>query len=140
MVTSVLDYNSEAGFLQSSFVEFVKCWSMGKRSTFHVESVNGEAFLNFSAYLGLPRNVHFYQWRSSTTIGTRKHCWLSHWNNSHLGSIEIIWLGLGDLNYFVLQTLKNKTQSSSISYFFLLRQYIFSRYFQWIEINTVKVS
>ena len=61
MVTSVLEYNSEAGFLQSSFVEFVKCWSMGTNSTFHVESRNGEAYLNFSAYLGSPRNVHFYQ-------------------------------------------------------------------------------
>ena len=61
MVTSVVDFNSEAGFLQTSFVEFVKCWSMGTNSTFHVESRNGQAYLNFSAYLGSPRNVHFYE-------------------------------------------------------------------------------
>ena len=56
-----MDYNSEAGFLQNSFVEFVKCWSMGTNSVFHVESRNGEAFFNFQAYLGSPQNVHFYQ-------------------------------------------------------------------------------
>ena len=55
-----MDFNSEAGFLQSSFVEFVKCWSMGTSSTFHVESRNGQAFLNFSAFLGQPRNIHFF--------------------------------------------------------------------------------
>ena len=72
MVTSVLDFNSEAGFLQCSFVEFVKCWSMGTTSTFHVESRNGEAFLNFSAYLGSPRNVHFFQNNKPKSKSERK--------------------------------------------------------------------
>ena len=72
MVISVMDFNSEAGFLQSSFVEFVKCWSMGTSSTFHVESRNGQAFLNFSAFLGQPRNVHFYNKESKMSKSERK--------------------------------------------------------------------
>ena len=67
-----MDFNSEAGFLQSSFVEFVKCWSMGTSSTFHVESRNGQAFLNFSAFLGPPRNVHFYDKQSKNSKSERK--------------------------------------------------------------------
>ena len=45
---------------------------MGKRSTFHVESMNGEAFLNFSTYLGPPRNVHFYQNQKTRSKSERK--------------------------------------------------------------------
>ena len=59
-----MDFNSEAGFLQSSFVEFVNCWNMGTSSAFHVER-NGQAFLKFSAFLGQPRNVHFYNKQTS---------------------------------------------------------------------------
>ena len=74
MVISVMDFNSEAGFLQSSFVEFVKCWSMGTSSTFHVESRNGQAFLNFSAFLGQPRNVHFINKKSKSERKFQRDC------------------------------------------------------------------
>ena len=45
---------------------------MGTASTFHVESRNGEAFLNFSAYLGPPRNIHFFQKDKPKTKSERK--------------------------------------------------------------------
>ena len=43
----------------STFVEFNKCWTSGKRSRLFIESVNGNAFMNFSVFLGHPGNVYF---------------------------------------------------------------------------------
>ena len=51
--------HSEEAFLFASFNEFVKCWSSGKRSRLFIESVNGHAFVNFSAFLGYPKDDHF---------------------------------------------------------------------------------
>ena len=51
--------HSEEAFLFVSFYEFVKCWSSGKRSRLFIESVNGHAFVNFSAFLGYPKDDHF---------------------------------------------------------------------------------
>ena len=45
---------SEGAFLFATFMEFNKCW----RSRLIVESVNGFAFINFSAYLGHPESMH----------------------------------------------------------------------------------
>ena len=51
--------NSEAAFLFSTFKEFVKCWRSGTRARVFIESFNRGAFVNFSAYLGHPDDVHF---------------------------------------------------------------------------------
>ena len=50
---------TEEAFLFSTFVEFNKCWSSGKKSRLVIESVNGFAFVNFSAFLGHPKTMHF---------------------------------------------------------------------------------
>ena len=49
---------TEEAFLLSTFNEFVKCWRSRKRSRLFVESVNGSAFVNFSAFLGHPNEAH----------------------------------------------------------------------------------
>ena len=52
--------NSEAAFLFSTIKEFYKCWRSGTRARVFIESFNrGGAFVNFSAYLGHPDDVHF---------------------------------------------------------------------------------
>ena len=50
---------TEEAFLFSTFVEFNKCWSSGKKSRLVIESMNGVAFVNFSAFLGHPKTMHF---------------------------------------------------------------------------------
>lgn len=50
---------TEEAFLFSTFVEFNKCWSSGKKSRLVIESMNGFAFVNFSAFLGHPKTMHF---------------------------------------------------------------------------------
>ena len=50
---------TEEAFLFSTFVEFNKCWSSGKKSRLVIESVNGFAFVSFSAFLGHPKTTHF---------------------------------------------------------------------------------
>ena len=49
---------TEEAFLFSTFVEFNKCWRSGKKSRLVIESVNGFAFVNFSAFLGHPKTVY----------------------------------------------------------------------------------
>ena len=56
--------NSEASFLFSTFNEFYKCWRSGANSRLFIESVNGKAFINFSAFLGNPDDAHFKPWHS----------------------------------------------------------------------------
>ena len=51
--------HSEEAFLFASFREFVKCWSSGKKSRLIIESVNGHAIVNFTAFLGHPSANHF---------------------------------------------------------------------------------
>ena len=51
--------NSEAAFLFSTFKEFYKCWRSGTRARVFIESFNGQAFINFSAFLGHPGDAHF---------------------------------------------------------------------------------
>ena len=50
---------TEEAFLFSTFVEFNKCWRSVKQSRLAIESVNGFAFVNFSAFLGHPKTMHF---------------------------------------------------------------------------------
>ena len=51
---------TEEAFLLSTFREFMKCWKSSKRSQLSTESsVNGEAFVNFSVFLGNPSETHF---------------------------------------------------------------------------------
>ena len=50
---------SEGAFLFSTFMEFCKCWRSGARTRVTMESMNGRAFVNFSAFLGHPDNDHF---------------------------------------------------------------------------------
>ena len=51
---------TEEAFLLSTFREFTKCWKSSKRSRLSIESsVNGEAFVNFSVFLGNPSDTHF---------------------------------------------------------------------------------
>lgn len=47
------------GFLSSTFREFNKCWRSGDKARVIMETFNGHAFINFSAYLGYPDDVHF---------------------------------------------------------------------------------
>ena len=51
--------HSEEAFLFASVSEFVKCWSSGKNSRLIIESVSGQAFIHFSAFLGNPKDDHF---------------------------------------------------------------------------------
>ena len=50
--------NSESAFLFSTFNELYKCWRSGTNARLFIESVNGKAFVNFSAFLGDPDDVH----------------------------------------------------------------------------------
>ena len=50
--------NNEEAFLSSTFREFIKCWRSGTKARVIIESVNGHAFVNFSAFLGYPDDVH----------------------------------------------------------------------------------
>ena len=49
---------TEEVFLLSTFSEFVKCWKSSKKSRLFIDSVNGKAFMNFSVFLGNPRDIH----------------------------------------------------------------------------------
>ena len=51
--------NNEDAFLFSTFCEFLKCWRSGTKARVIIESQRGHAFVNFSAYLGHPDDVHF---------------------------------------------------------------------------------
>ena len=51
--------NSEEAFLFATFREFYKCWRSGTKARVTIESVNGKAFVNFSAFLGNPDDAHF---------------------------------------------------------------------------------
>ena len=57
---------SDGGLLFRTLVEFVKCLGSGRRSRLFVESLNGEAFMNFSAFLGNPGRGHFKQNKMAT--------------------------------------------------------------------------
>ena len=66
---------SEEAFLFSTFKEFCKCWRSGTRARVIMESMNGNSFVNFSAYLGHPDNVHFQprpSKRNPTTASRKK--------------------------------------------------------------------
>ena len=43
----------------ATFKEFLKCWRSGTKARVIIESVNGKAFVNFSAFLGDPDDAHF---------------------------------------------------------------------------------
>ena len=45
---------SDGGLLFKTLVEFMNCWGSGRRSRLFVETMNGEAFMNFSTFLGNP--------------------------------------------------------------------------------------
>ena len=49
----------EEAFLFSTFIEFNKCWRSGTKARVIMESYNGAAFVNPSAFLGYPDDVHF---------------------------------------------------------------------------------
>ena len=51
--------NNEEAFLSSTFCEFIKCWRSGTKARVIIESMNGHAFVNFSAFLGYPEDAHF---------------------------------------------------------------------------------
>ena len=59
MFKNIKRHSSEGAFLYATFGEFVKCWGSGARSRLFIESVNKNAFVNFSAYLGHPGAEHF---------------------------------------------------------------------------------
>ena len=43
----------------ATFKEFHKCWRSGTKARVIIESFNGKAFVNFSAFLGDPDDAHF---------------------------------------------------------------------------------
>ena len=51
---------TEEVFLLSTFSEFIKCWKSSRRSRLFIDSVNGQAFVNFSVFLGNPSDLHFH--------------------------------------------------------------------------------
>ena len=59
--------NSEEAFLFATFKEFHKCWRSGTKARVIIESVNGKAFVNFSAFLGNPDDAHFKPRSSNRT-------------------------------------------------------------------------
>ena len=59
MFRNINRHFSEEAFLHATFGEFIKCWGSGAKSRLFIESVNGNAFVNFSAYLGHPGDAHF---------------------------------------------------------------------------------
>ena len=66
---------SEEAFLFSTFKEFCKCWRSGTRARVIMESMNGNTFVNFSAFLGHPDNAHFQprpSKRNPTTVPRKK--------------------------------------------------------------------
>ena len=50
---------NEKAFLSSTFREFNKCWGSGTKARVIMETFNGRAYVNFSAFLGHPDDVHF---------------------------------------------------------------------------------
>ena len=66
--------NSEEAFLFSTFKEFHKCWKSGTNARVFIESVNGRAFVTFSAFIGFPEEVHFKprQWKRNPSKEPRK--------------------------------------------------------------------
>ena len=50
---------NEKAFLSSTFREFNKRWRSGTKARVIMETFNGRAFVNFSAFLGHPDDVHF---------------------------------------------------------------------------------
>ena len=59
-------HSSEEEFLHAIFYEFVKCWGSSCRSRLFIESVNRNAFVNFSDYLGYPRKTFFFPKKENT--------------------------------------------------------------------------
>merc|ERR1711860_274027 len=51
----------ESGLLFATFSEFIRCWGSGRRSRLFMESMNGQAFMNFSTFLGNPGRDYFRQ-------------------------------------------------------------------------------
>ena len=51
---------TEEAFLYSTFIEFNKCWRSGTKARVIMETFNGQAFINFSAFLGHPDDTHFH--------------------------------------------------------------------------------
>ena len=64
LVNILIKMNSETSFVFSTFNEFYKCWRSGANSCLFIESVHGKAFINFSAFLGNPDDVHLKPWQS----------------------------------------------------------------------------
>ena len=66
--------NNEEAFLFSTFKEFLKCWKSGTNARVFIESVEGRAFVSFSAFLGTPEDVHFKprQWKRNPSKGPSK--------------------------------------------------------------------
>ena len=67
--------NSEEAFLFATFREFYKCWRSSTKARVTIKSVNGKAFVNFSAFQGNPDDAHFkprpLKWKPSKA-GARK--------------------------------------------------------------------
>ena len=51
---------TDKAFLLSTFCEFIKYWKSSKRSRLFIDSVNSNAFVNFSVFLGDPSETHFH--------------------------------------------------------------------------------
>ena len=58
-MATVVDSNSEGGFVFASLMEFMKAWESGANSRLFLESVNGSAFVSFGCFLGQPSEKHF---------------------------------------------------------------------------------
>ena len=59
----------------ATFKEFYKCWRSGTKARVTIESINGKAFVNFSAFLGHPDDAHFKSRppkRKPSNVGPRK--------------------------------------------------------------------
>ena len=57
-MATVLNGNSEAGFIFASMTEFIHLWRSGKEASIKIDCKDKQAFLNISCSLGHPDQPH----------------------------------------------------------------------------------
>ena len=62
-MATVLDAQTEGGFIFSSVMEWFKCWESNTNSRLILDTYNGQAFLSFGCFLGAPWETHYQRVR-----------------------------------------------------------------------------
>ena len=63
-MASVIEGNSEAGFIFASMIEFIHLWRSGKDASMSLKCRDGKTFVNFECSLGHPDTLHIQDGRS----------------------------------------------------------------------------